>query len=380
MKLNHTLLLATFMAAILTSSRASVTSASFGQLPDGRSVTIFTLRNTAGAEARITNYGGIVVSLVVPDRAGHPVDVVLGYDHLDGYLKKTPYFGALIGRYGNRIAKGRFVLGDQTCQLAVNDGTNALHGGLQGFDKVVWAPRPFDGPHGPSLELTYHSPDGDGGYPGALDVTATYTLTGDNGLQLEFTARTDKPTVLNLTHHSYFNLNGEGTILDHVVTLPASRFTPVDATLIPTGELRSVAGTPFDFRQPTAIGARITQADDQLKAGGGYDHNWVVDKPAGELALHARVVGPGTGIVLEVFSTEPGVQFYSGNFLDGTITGKRGTVYAQRSGFCLEPQHFPDSPNQPGFPSVVLRPGQVYHNTIVYRLSTGAVTPASPAK
>jgi aldose 1-epimerase len=359
--------LANFMPSL--SASPSVTQKPFGTV-DGQDVQLYTLRNASGAETTITNYGGIVVSLLVPDRSGKLVDVVLGYDDLDGYVKKTPYFGALIGRYGNRIAKGKFTLDGKTYTLATNDGANALHGGRKGFDKVVWKARPVESKLGAALELSYLSKDGEEGYPGNLDVKAVYTLTNDNALRVDFTAHTDKTTVANLTNHSYFNLSGGGDILDHLVTINADKFTPVDSGLIPTGELKSVAGTPFDFRKSTAIGARINAADEQIKAGGGYDHNWIVNqKKAGELSFQARIESPRTGIVLEVSSTEPAVQFYSGNFLDGTITGKKGQVYAFRSGFCFEPQHYPDSPNQPAFPSTVLKPGQTYSNTIVYKLS-----------
>lgn len=342
----------------------------FGKAKDGTPVYLYTLRNAKGAEARISNYGGLVISLKVPDKQGKLGDVVLGYDSLDGYLKETPYFGALIGRYGNRIARGKFTLDGKEYTLATNNYPNALHGGIKGFDKVVWTPTFLTTPEGPSLKLTYLSRDGEEGYPGNLSVTAVYTLTHDNALKLQFTATTDKDTVVNLTHHSYFNLAGKGTILDHVVMIPAGKFTPVDSTLIPTGELKPVDGTPFDFRKPTPIGARINQDDEQLKFGKGYDHNWVINKPLGEYGLMARVTEPTTGRVMEVYSDEPGLQFYSGNFLDGTIKGKGGWVYQFRNGFCMEPQHYPDSPNKPEFPSVVLKPGQTFHNTIVYRFST----------
>jgi len=341
----------------------------FGATKDGTPVDLYTLRNSKGAEARICNYGGIVVSLKVPDRKGQLGDVVLGYDTLDGYLNETPYFGALIGRYGNRIAKGKFTLNGKEYTLATNNGPNALHGGIKGFDKVVWQARAFHGPLGQALELRYLSQDGEEGYPGNLSVTATYTLTEQNGLQLEYAATTDKDTVLNLTQHTYFNLAGKGDVLDHVVMMPADRFTPVDATLIPTGKLRSVTGTPFDFTSPKPIGARIGQTDEQLKFGNGYDHNFVFDKRIGDLTLLARVSEPTSGRILEVLSTEPGLQFYTGNFLNGTLTGKGGTVYNFRNAFCMEPQHFPDSPNQRNFPSVVLKPGQIYRNTIVFRFS-----------
>ena len=340
----------------------------FGQTADGTPVDLYILKKPH-AEVAICTYGGIVVWLKVPDRNGRMGDVVLGYDELAGYLKESPYFGALIGRYGNRIAKGKFTLDGKEYTLAVNNGPNALHGGLKGFDKVVWQASILTSPAGPSLQLRYTSKDGEEGYPGKLMVTAVYTLMDDNALKLEYTATTDKDTVANLTHHSYFNLAGKGDILNHEVMIPADKFTPVDSTLIPTGELQPVTGTPFDFRAPTAIGARISQDDQQLKFGGGYDHNWVINKEMGQLTVMARVYEPTTGRVMEVLSTEPGLQFYSGNFLDGKITGKGGWTYQFRNGFCMEPQHYPDSPNQPNFPSVVLKPGQVYHNIIIYRFS-----------
>lgn len=348
-----------------------ITEAPFGKTKEGVPVTLYTLRNAKGAEARICNYGGLVISLKMPDRNGQFGDVVLGYDSLDGYLKETPYFGALIGRYGNRIAKGKFTLNGQHYTLATNNGPNALHGGLKGFDKVVWEVEStgVEPGVGPRLKLHYVSRDGEEGYPGNLSVTAVYTLTSDNALRLDYSASTDKDTVLNLTQHSYFNLAGKGDILGHEVMMPATRFTPVDATLIPNGELRPVSGTPFDFTTSTPIGARINQADEQLKFGNGYDHNWVFKKRVGKLSLLARVSEPTTGRVLEVLSTEPGLQFYTGNFLDGTITGKGGTVYNFRNAFCMEPQHFPDSPNHPQFPSVKLSPGERFHNTIVYKFS-----------
>jgi len=353
-----------------TTSPEQITRQPFGQTKDGTTVYLFTLHNARGAEARISNYGGLVVSLKVPDRNGKLGDVVLGYDKLSDYIKDTPYFGALIGRYGNRIARGKLTLDGHEYTLATNNYPNALHGGNKGFDKVVWTPTVLVGPQGPSLKLHYLSPDGEEGYPGNLSVTAVYTLTDDNALKLEFTATTDKDTVVNLTHHSYFNLAGKGTILNHVVMIPADKYTPIDSTLIPTGELAPVEGTPFDFRTPTAIGARINQDNEQLKFANGYDHNWVINKPLGQYGLMARVTEPTTGRVLEVYSNEPGLQFYSGNFLDGTLTGKGGWVYQFRDGFCMEPQHFPDSPNKPQFPSVVLKPGQTFHNTIVYKFST----------
>ena len=355
-------------SSVPQSGKDSLSRQPFGQTKDGAPVDLYTLRNRSGAEARISNYGGLVISLKVPDRNGRFGDVVLGYDNLADYLKDSPYFGALIGRFGNRIARGKFTLDGRQYTLATNNYPNALHGGLKGFDKVVWEAKVLP-TKGPGLKLEYVSKDGEEGYPGTLSVTAVYTLTEDNALKLEFTATTDKDTVLNLTHHSYFNLAGQGDVLHHKVMIPASRFTPVDSTLIPTGELRPVEGTPFDFRSPTFIGARIGQDDEQLKFAGGYDHNWVVDKPAGQLGLMARVSEPSSGRVMEVLSTEPGLQFYSGNFLNGSNKGKGGWVYQFRNGFTIEPQHYPDSPNQPSFPSVVLKPGQVFHSTIIYRFS-----------
>jgi aldose 1-epimerase len=341
----------------------------FGKTPDGTPVDLYTLRNANGVEVKICNYGGTVISFTAPDRNGNMADVVLGYDNLDDYIKNSPYFGCLVGRYGNRIAKGKFKLGDKEYTLAVNNEANHLHGGIKGFDKVVWNARVVTSPEGPGIELIYISKDGEEGYPGNLKVKALYQLTADNALALQYIATTDKDTVVNLTQHSYFNLAGKGDILGHVVMMPADRYTPVDSTLIPTGEMPSVTGTPFDFRQPTPIGARINQENEQLKFGKGYDHNWVFPKPNGELTLLARVLEPNSGRVLEVFSTSPGLQFYSGNFLDGTIKGKGGQVYQFRNGFCMEPQHYPDSPNQPNFPSVVLKPDMLYKNTIIYRLS-----------
>jgi len=341
--------------------------APFGKTPDGKQVDIFTLRNPDGIEARICNYGGILVSLKTPDRHGRLEDVVLGWDHLDGYLPQGPYFGALVGRVGNRIANAAFTLEGVTYALAANDGPNAIHGGRKGFDKVVWQAARTVTPSGPALELNYLSRDGEEGYPGNLSVKAVYSLTPDNGLRLDFTGTTDKTTLVNLTQHTYFNLAGKGDILGHQVYIDADRFTPMDNGLIPTGELRSVKGTPFDFRQPAAIGARIEQDDEQLKNGRGYDHNFVLNHPPGRLDVIARVSEPVTGRVLEVLTTEPGVQLYSGNFLDGTIKGKGGQVYPKRSGFCLETEHFPDAPHHPQFPSITLKPGEVYRSATVFR-------------
>jgi len=356
----------------MNSSKAQISSAPFGAAPGGKTAELFTLRNAKGVEVRLTNYGGIVTSWLVPDRRGLMGDVVLGYDNLDGYLKATPYFGALVGRCCNRIAKGRFTINGVTRQLAINNPPNSLHGGLRGFDKVLWDAKPSLTPDGPAVELSYLSPDGEEGFPGNLRVKAVYTLTVDNGLRLDFTATTDQDTVVNLTHHSYFNLAGRGDVLNHAVQINADNITPVDATLIPTGRLQDVTGTPFDFRRPAAIGARIEENDEQLKFGGGYDHNFVPNKPANKLAVVARVTERTSGRALEVLSTQPGVQFYTGNFLDGTITGKGGWVYQRRNGFCLETQHFPDAINHPNFPSVVLQPGQTYRHSILWRFSTAS--------
>lgn len=340
----------------------------FGQTADGTPVDLYTLANEAGMKVSIMTYGGIVTQIHVPDRTGKTADVTLGFDSLEGYLKGHPYFGALIGRYGNRIAKGRFQLNGVEYKLATNNNNlNHLHGGVKGFDKAVWKARPVDAR---TLELTHTSPDGDEGYPGRLQVQVVYSLAEKaNELTINYTATTDKDTVLNLTNHAYFNLAGGGDNLGHVVMLNADRFTPVDAGLIPTGELKPVQGTPFDFTTPHAIGERIDQDDPQLKAGKGYDHNFVLKGPAGALALAARVEEPTSGRVLEVHTTEPGVQFYTGNFLDGSLTGKGGVKIQRRAGFCLETQHFPDSPNQPKFPSTVLKPGQTHRSTTVWKFS-----------
>jgi aldose 1-epimerase len=346
------------------------TRAPFGAV-DGKEVFLYTLRNKSGMEARITNYGGILVSLLVPDRSGKPGDVVLGYDSLSSYLKATPYFGAIVGRYGNRIGKARFTLDGKDYVLNANDGPNTLHGGLKGFDKVVWDADGDAPATQPSLTLSYLSKDGEEGYPGSLKATVVYTLTDSNELRIDYAASTDKPTVLNLTHHSYFNLAGAGSgdILSHELMLNADKFTPIDSGLITTGELKPVGGTPMDFRTVAAIGSRIDARDDQLRFGRGYDHNWVLNRSGEGLSLAARVSEKTSGRVMEVWTTEPGVQFYCGNFLDGTNIGKGGKAYAYRTGLCLETQHFPDSPNKPAFPSTVLRPGENFKSTTVYKFS-----------
>ena len=348
-----------------SSAKPTVSRAPFGQMPDGTAVESFTLRNAHGIEVKAITYGGIIVSLRAPDRAGKFDDVVLGYDDLAGYLRQSPYFGAIVGRYGNRIAKGRFTLDGKTYTLATNNGPNHLHGGVKGFDKVVWKGEPASTGDAASVTFRYTSPDGEEGYPGTLSARVTYTLTDRDELSFEYSATADKATPVNLTQHSYFNLAGTGDILGHELTLDADRFTPVDATLIPTGKLASVSGTPFDFRKPTAIGARIGQDDEQLRYGGGYDHNFVLNRNGDGLVHAARLVDPRSGRTVDIQTTEPGVQFYSGNFLDGTIKGKGGVVYAHRSGLCLETQHFPDSANQPGFPSTILRPGKEYRSRTV---------------
>ena len=337
----------------------------WGKLPDGTPVELYTLSNANGMKATIMTYGGAVVSLTAPDRNGKYADVVLGMDSLDGYLKGVPYFGALIGRYGNRIGHAQFTLDGKTYHVPKNDGDNSLHGGTQGFDKRVWTARE----NGDSLELRYTSKDGEEGYPGNLSVKVLYTVTPRNELRIEYSAVTDANTVLNLTNHSYFNLAGagEGDILGHQVTIHADRFTPVDKGLIPTGELRAVKGTPFDFTKSTAVGARIGQADEQLQFGKGYDHNWVLNGKGSRTA--AEVYEPKSGRVMDVITDQPGLQFYTGNFLDGTIHGKGGKAYGQRSAFCMETQHFPDSPNQPKFSSTELKPGETYHTVTVYRFS-----------
>jgi len=358
------------LSTIALGATSGMKKSPFGKTATGDSIDLYTLSNSRGMQAAITNYGGVVVSLLTPDRNGHVDDVVLGFDNLDGYVRPGAYFGALIGRYGNRIGHAQFSLNGVTYHLAKNNGDNSLHGGKVGFDKRVWKARDVS-KRSPALELTYLSKDGEESYPGNLSVTVVYTLTDKNELKMDYRATTDKTTVVNLTNHSYFNLAGQGRgdILNHRVTLHADKFTPVDAGLIPTGELRPVSGTPFDFRNATAIGARIEQNDEQLKLGKGYDHNWALNGYGKAAALAARVEEPSTGRVLEVLTDQPGVQFYTGNFLDGTVNGKAGKPIMHRSGFCLETQHFPDSPNKPEFPTTELRPGHTFESTTVYRFS-----------
>jgi aldose 1-epimerase len=324
-------------------------------------------------EALITNYGATVVSLKVPDRRGKPIDVTLGYDSLEEYLRGHYYFGCIVGRYANRIAAGKFTLQGKEYTLVKNEGDNHLHGGTRGFDKSIWQSEKLPDDTEQALTLKYYSQHGEEGYPGNLVVTVTYRLTDKNELRIDYEAQSDQSTVINLTHHSYFNLAGAGSgdILSHTLTIFADRFTPADSRLVPTGELRSVKGTPLDFTRPTSIGARIAQNDEQLMLADGYDHNWVIDKEDGELVLAARVFESQSGITMEVYTTEPGIQFYSGNFLDDRITGKAGQIYRHRGGFSLETQHFPDSPNRPEFPSTVLDPGGKYQQNTIYRFSNG---------
>ncbi len=352
---------------------ASVTKTSFGALPDGRAVELYTLTNAHGVEVRAMTYGGIITVVRTPDRNGQLDDIVLGFDSLAGYLHNTAYFGAIVGRYANRIAGAAFTLDGVSYHLARNDGPNSLHGGARGFDKVLWTAEPVRSNDGAGVRLRYTSPDGEEGYPGAVAVSVTYTLTPRDELVIDYEAETDKATPINLSQHTYWNLHGaarmggEGDILGHVLELNAAAFTPVDSVLIPTGVIAPVAGTPFDFRAPTPIGARIEQPNEQLRLGRGYDHNWVLDAAGRGGAVRAtRVEDPVSGRTLDVSTTEPGVQFYSGNFLDGTIIGKGGHAYAHRSGFALETQHFPDSPHHSNFPSTILRPGQIYKSRTVF--------------
>lgn len=369
---------ATAAANTTPTVQAGVSRSPYGRLPDGRAVELFTLTNAKGLEVRVMTYGAIITVIRTPDRTGQLGDIVLGFDSLAGYLKDSPYFGAVVGRYANRIARGTFLLDGKTYRLATNNGPNALHGGLRGFDKVVWKGEPFQTDSGSVVRLRYVSADGEEGYPGTLTAVVTYTLTSRNELIVDYEATTTKATPVNLTQHTYWNLHGDGSgnILDHVLTLDASAFTPVDTTLIPTGAIDSVAGTPFDFRQPTAIGSRIDAPDEQLRNGRGYDHNMVIDRgaPSG-LAHAARVVDPVSGRTLDVSTTEPGVQFYTGNFLDGTLIGKSGRSYGHRAALVLETQHFPDSPNRPNFPPTILRPGEVFRSKSVFAFGVTTSTP-----
>ncbi len=339
----------------------------FGRLPDGREVHLYTLTNPNGVRARITSYGAILVSLEVPDRNSDLADIILGFDTLEGYLTDHPYFGPIVGRYANRIGKGKFTLDGVEYTLATNNGENHLHGGIKGFDKRLWSLSEIEANDNEAfVKLSYISADGEEGYPGNLTCTVTYTLTKDDELKISYEAETDKPTIINLTNHAYWNLAGQGNgdILGHEVMLSADKYTPVDEGLIPTGEIRPVKDSPMDFTKPMTIGSRIDQVT------GGYDHNYVLNSGGGSLALAARVYEPSSGRVMEIYTTEPGIQFYTGNFLDGSITGKSGKVYKKHYGFCLETQHFPDSPNKPDFPSVVLNPGQKYSTKTVHKFYT----------
>jgi aldose 1-epimerase len=364
---------ALFLGASVTLSAATrIETQPFGSSAEGKPVSIFTLSREGAPTVRITNYGGIIVSIMAPDRAGKTADVIQGFSTLETYLTDRSFQGALVGRYGNRIAKGQFTLDGKTYTLARNNGENHLHGGTVGFNKKLWNASVVKTGSGESLELTYTSVDGEEGYPGTLKATVVYSLTADKGLEIRYAATTDKATVVNLTNHAYFNLAGEGSgdVLGQEIQIEADQFTPVDKTLIPTGELRNVKGTPFDLTKPVAIGAHIGDADEQIAFGGGYDHNFVVRGKSDAPRLAARVTDPKSGRVLEVLTTEPGVQFYTGNFLDGSLVGKAGKPYAKRNAFCLETQHYPDSPNKPSFPSVVLKPGETYKQTTIYRFTT----------
>ena len=351
-------------------AKATVTKSSYGVLPDGTAIDLFTLTNSSGMQLKTITFGGVVTSIKVPDRKGALADVTLGYDSLDEYVKNPPHFGALIGRYGNRIGKAQFTLDGKTYKLNANNNGNSLHGGPMGFDKQVWQAESFDKAEGVGVVLTRTSPDGEEGFPGNLSVRVTYTLTHANEFAIEYFATTDKPTVVNLTHHDYFNLAGEGSgdVLGHRLQIKASRYTPVDSTLIPTGHIADVSGTPLDFRDPIAVGRYINRADPLITLASGYDHNFVLDHPEGELSFAARVEERNSGRVMEVRTTEPGLQLYTANHLDGS-KGKNGHAYNKRGAFCLETQHFPDSPNKPEFPSTTLRPGQEYRSQTVYAFS-----------
>ncbi|RPJ59575.1 MAG: galactose mutarotase [Acidobacteria bacterium] len=369
------LVLMVVLAAIATvhaEGKMRIEKSDFGKTRDGQPVDLYTLTNDHGTVVTLTNWGASIVSIQVPDRSGKKADVLLGYDNAAGYIADTAYLGATVGRYGNRIGEGRFKLDGKEYKLAQNNGENHLHGGTAGFNKRLWEAKEIKPADGVAVQMHCLSKDGEEGYPGNLDVTVTFTLNNKNEVKIDYVATTDKPTVLNLTNHSYFNLLGDaaGDILGHEIMINADRFTPVDVGLIPTGELRPVAGTPLDFTQPKAIGARINDQYEQLVFGKGYDHNWVINQSGAAPRLAARLSEPKSGRVMEVLTTEPGLQFYSGNFLDGTIKGKKGKVYQHRYGLCLETQHFPDSPNKPDFPSTTLKPGGKYQTTTIYRFST----------
>ncbi|MCV9385090.1 aldose epimerase family protein [Reichenbachiella ulvae] len=352
-------------------SGLTVSSSDFGQMPDGSAVSLFTMKNDNGVIVKVTNYGGIITSLIAPDKDGNMGDIVLGYDSLSGYLKSSPYFGALIGRYGNRIADAKFSLDGEEYQLQANDGKNHLHGGVKGFDKVLWDASSFKNETSAGVVFSRVSPDGEEGYPGNLTAEVTYALNNDNELTFEYKATTDKKTVVNLTNHAYFNLTGDPsqTILDHELELPANTFLSIDNTLIPTAQT-AVEGTPFDFTSATLIGARIGEENEQLAFGKGYDHCWVYTDSSDSLKFGGSLYDPSSGRLMNIYTMEPAIQFYSGNFLDGKLTGKGGINYQFRTGLCLETQHYPDSPNQPEFPSTVLEPGQEYYTKSVYEFTT----------
>jgi aldose 1-epimerase len=355
-------------AQMKTAAKPGVERSSFGKLDDGTAIEAFTLRNARGAEARVITYGATLAALWVPDHGGKNGDVVLGFDDLKGYTGDHPHFGGIVGRYANRIAKGKFTIDGKEYQLAINNGPNTLHGGMVSFDHRAWKGEPVAGAKDPAVQLSYTSPDGEEHFPGALTVTVTYTLTADNAVKMGYTAKTDKPTVLNLTNHSYFNLAGSGDVLNYTLQLNASKYTLVDSGLIPTGEIASVKGTPYDFLQPTKVGARMAEVA-KVKEQGGYDNNFVVDGENGKLRLAAKVSDPASGREMEVWTTEPGVQLYTANWLDGKIVGKGGVAYQKYGAICLEAQHYPDSPNHPTFPKTLLRPGETYTQETIYKFS-----------
>ncbi|WP_370479211.1 aldose epimerase family protein [Tamlana flava] len=353
-------------------NKATITKSDYGIMPDSTTVEQYVLKNANGVEMSVITFGGRITSLKVPNKNGEFENVVLGFDNLDDYLKDNPFFGALIGRFGNRIAKGKFTLNGEEYTLATNNGENHLHGGVDGYDRVVWTAEPIEDDKNPGLKLTYLSKDGEEGYPGNLNITVVYTLTDDNTLEVDYEATTDKATVINLTQHAYFNLTGDFSkdILDHEVVINADAFLPVDATLIPSGEIRKVEGTPFDFTTAKAVGKEINADNEQLKLGGGYDHCWVLNGDKGTLRMAASAYDKNSGRLMEIYSTEPGIQFYTGNFLDGTLPMPNGGTYEHRTGFCLETQHYPDSPNQNNFPSVVLNPGETYKTKTTFNFLT----------
>jgi aldose 1-epimerase len=377
MKLSHFLLTSAAFAlaanTVFGAGAPSIQKQPFGKTPDGHEVSLYTLTNAGGMEVKITNYGGTITSIKVPDRNKQFADVVLGFDSVEGYTqpKNTAYFGALIGRYGNRLAKGTFQLDGKLFHVPTNDGPNSLHGGPDGFNKKIWDAKIIQTTNGPALSLHYLSVDGEEGFPGNLNVTVVYSIDKKNGLHIDYMATTDKHTVLNLTNHSYFNLAGagNGSVLHTLLTIDADNYTPVDSTLIPNGKIEPVAGTPFDFRHATEIGSRINKDDEQLKLGHGYDHNFVLNRKGDLSVVAAKVEDPDSGRVLEVYTDQPGVQFYTGNFLDGSMTGIGG-VYNPRTSVCLETQHYPDSPNHPNFPTTELKPGETFHSTTIFRFKT----------